>query len=73
MNLPACLNHSELFDATDAASHARAKAMCATCPTYDWCLESLRAARRNQEAVGTENGPLGTWAGIRINTSGVVK
>lgn len=69
MHRPAnpCFGKSELFDATDLYSHARAKELCGTCPVIDGCRLQLRDAQRDQIIVGY--GPEGTWAGVLLRST----
>lgn len=61
-----CVGKSRLFDATDARSHAQARALCATCPAIADCRRNLIETQRQQMIAGPENGPEGTWAGVLL-------
>jgi hypothetical protein len=67
-----CHGKSWLFDATDARSHAEARALCAECPVIDACRKNLRETQRTQLIAGPNGGPEGTWAGILIRAKGMV-
>jgi hypothetical protein len=58
--IPPCVGKHDLFDATDAWNHAKAAALCATCPLIEACAE--RFARLQAEA-SVYGHPEGTWAG----------
>lgn len=64
-----CFGRSDLFDATDLASHNRAKELCGVCPAIAACRQNLLETRRNQIISGY--GPEGTWAGLLLKTRAV--
>jgi hypothetical protein len=58
--IPPCVGLHDLFDATDAWNHAKAAALCATCPLIDACAKRLAEL---QTAASVYGHPEGTWAG----------
>lgn len=58
--LPPCVGLHDLFDATDAWNHAKAAALCATCPLIDACAERVAEVTAT---AGYYGHPEGTWAG----------
>lgn len=63
-----CYGRSDLFDATDLASHRRARAICASCPVLAACRKNLKQAKADQIIAGY--GPEGTWAGLLLKPQG---
>ena len=56
-----CRGKGKLFESTNPADHAQAKALCDVCPAIAACREWRKATA----AAGTAayGGPCGTWAG----------
>lgn len=72
--IPPCAGLWALFDSTDPGDHARAAALCATCPIVDHCRRQLEAARADAlmgEKNGVKYGPQGTWAGEAVGVTRV--
>ena len=69
---PPCYGLSWLFDATDARSHAEARAICAACPVINACRNLLRHTQATQLVAGPNGGPEGTWAGVLIKSKGAI-
>ena len=64
--VPPCTGQWKLFDSTEPRDHAKARALCATCPMLHECYERLQLSI----AVDTSAKPRGTWAGMSFGYRG---
>ena len=64
--LPPCDGQWNLFDSTEPRAHAKARALCATCPILTECYERLQLSLN----IDTSAKPRGTWAGMLLGRGG---
>lgn len=64
MTYPPCTKADpQLFDSTKPRDHARARAVCSTCPRVRECLELAGAISGRHQHNAMRRGPDGTWGG----------